>query len=286
MKFFCFRFDVDTHRCIKKGVPNLLMLSRRLGVTFTFFINMGKGTSRWIYLKKRISRFKHSPQEKRFKLSNLKKLGAYDYFVTLLLNPTVGSSSPDIIQDAYSSGHEIGLHGGTNHGVWQYEGSEWSEEKIRAEVSKALENLQKLPIEIPVGFSSPGWNGCAKLHRVLESMNFKYVADAHGIELNKIEKVEDGPNLYQVPTNILGEPGGIGYIENLRAQGMDDKEILIRFEGSLEGKKTAVVYEHPCYAGVQELPLVEKMVCSARTLGFRTTTLKNIIGETCMEFPK
>jgi hypothetical protein len=38
MKYFCFRFDVDTPKCIKKGVPNLISLSKKLDVPFTFFI--------------------------------------------------------------------------------------------------------------------------------------------------------------------------------------------------------------------------------------------------------
>lgn len=122
VKFFCFRFDVDSFRCINKGTPNLIALSKNLNVSFTFFINMGLAASRWISIKKLFSKKNHSANGFVYKLSNLKKLGFGDYFLTAVINPPVGSSCPDIIRDLNEAGHEIGLHGGRNHALWQHEG--------------------------------------------------------------------------------------------------------------------------------------------------------------------
>ncbi|MEE9259341.1 MAG: polysaccharide deacetylase family protein [Nitrospinaceae bacterium] len=277
MKYFCFRFDVDTYRCIKKGVPNLIGLSEKLGVSFTFFINMGKGTSRRIYLKKKFSRIFEPPGEIVHKLSNTKKLGIFDYLATVLFNPQVGSSALKIIESLHRSGQEVGLHGGSNHAEWQYDGPKWPEEKIRLEVSNALERLTNGLPERPVGFSSPGWQGSTKLYNILELLGFEYVADAHGDHLEDIAPAAPSKSLFQVPTNILGEPGGVGYLENLRARGMERGKILDHFRKKLENKNMAVVYDHPCFAGIQELPLVEEMVHIARSLGFHLTTLKDIV---------
>ena len=75
MKYFCFRFDVDTPKCIKSGVPNLISLSKKLDVPFTFFINMGRGTSRWSFIKKKISFNGNSTPHRNLKLSNFKNIG-------------------------------------------------------------------------------------------------------------------------------------------------------------------------------------------------------------------
>ena len=44
-KLVC-RFDIDTHKCIRDGVPNLLEISEERNVRFTFFLNAGRAISR------------------------------------------------------------------------------------------------------------------------------------------------------------------------------------------------------------------------------------------------
>ncbi|MCH8157914.1 MAG: polysaccharide deacetylase family protein, partial [Nitrospinae bacterium] len=260
MKYFCFRFDVDTHKCIQTGIPNLIRLSKNLDVSFTFFMNMGRGTSRWNFIKRKLAAGNSPATPSAQKLSNLNKLGVWDYLVTALANPKVGASRPDIIQELDANGHEVGLHGGANHGIWQSEGAGWSEEKFRQEVIPAQNALTRWLREKPAGFSSPGWQGSTALYRVLESGGFQYAADAYGEKLEQVTPAQGAPNLLQVPTNILGEPGGIGYLEHMRARGMDHEAILKDFSARLENRSIAVVYDHPYYAGVRELPLVEAMV--------------------------
>ena len=41
-KKVAFRFDVDTLKCIKYGVPKLVNISEKNNVSFTFFMNFGK----------------------------------------------------------------------------------------------------------------------------------------------------------------------------------------------------------------------------------------------------
>ena len=116
MKYFCFRFDVDTPKCIQTGIPNLIGLSKELDVPFTFFVNMGRGTSRWSFIKKIFSPRNNSTTDSTQKLSNLNKLGLWNYLFMALANPKVGNSYPGIIQSLEKAGHEVGLHGGSNHG--------------------------------------------------------------------------------------------------------------------------------------------------------------------------
>jgi peptidoglycan/xylan/chitin deacetylase (PgdA/CDA1 family) len=275
MKYFCFRFDVDTPKCIKKGVPNLISLSKKLDVPFTFFINMGRGTSRWSFIKKIIPFGSKSIPHTTFKLSNLKKLGLWDYFIMALFNPQVGNSHPHIIKSLKKAGHEVGLHGGSNHGEWQNESHSWGNQKIFKEIIPALNSLTKFLGERPLGFSSPGWCGSNDLNTILESLDFYYVADAHGENLKTITYAQNASNLLQIPTNILGN-GGVAYLENLRAKKMDDQAILNDFSSKLEKRTFAVLYDHPYYAGIQELPMLKMLINIVKSKGFQIVTLKTL----------
>ena len=46
MNKLAFRFDIDTHKCIRDDVPNLLEISEERDVKFTFFLNSGRAISR------------------------------------------------------------------------------------------------------------------------------------------------------------------------------------------------------------------------------------------------
>jgi peptidoglycan/xylan/chitin deacetylase (PgdA/CDA1 family) len=277
MKYIAFRFDIDTHKCIQVGVPNLIRLATELDTPFTFFINMGRGTSRRNVIKKIFFPGNGSTTLKTQKLSNLNKLGLWNYLVMALVNPRVGASHPNIIRKLDAAGHEIGLHGGSNHGLWQNESHNWEKERFLEEVNSALNSLARLIGKIPAGFSSPGWQGSEKLHSILESLGFLYVADAHGQNLTSITHAEASTSLLQVPTNILGKSGGIAYLENLRAREMDDKAILNDFSTQLNGKSLAIVYDHPYFAGIRELPILKEMVGLARSKGFQVVTLETLV---------
>jgi len=282
MKYFCFRFDVDTPKCIKKGVPNLISLSKKINAPFTFFINMGRGTSRWSFIKKLFPSSSNSKSLKTPKLSNLKKLGLWEYFLMALTNPKVGNSHPDIIKCLKKAGHEVGLHGGANHGKWQNESHAWKKQKFLNEIIPALDSLTSFLGEKPMGFSSPGWQGSDELNKILESLDFQYVADLHGKNLKQITRAQNVPNLLQVPTNILGD-GGVAYLENLRARNMNDSAILKDFSSKLDEKSFAVLYDHPYYAGIEELPMLKTMVELVQSKGFQIVTLKTLIGK--IDFP-
>ncbi len=278
-KYFSFRFDVDTPLCIAKGVPNLIDLASHYNVHFTFFVNMGKAISRFHSTLKAIKGVMH-PQNNRGKLSPVRKLGIVEYLKVLFLNPNVGLSYPNIIRRASETGHEIGLHGGLNHGRWQADGASWSEPKLRFEVSMALNSLENVLTFKPGGFSSPGWQNSDILFSVLETLNFQYTADIHDPEALEVEKHGPGSNLISVPTNIVGEPSGIGYIENLRARNFGDSGILENFKEQLINKRIAVAYDHPCYAATKELKVVGKMIETALSMGFSVSTMSTIVKET------
>src|SRR3989344_2925724 len=274
MKYFCFRFDVDTHKCLSKGVPNILQLGKEVDAKFTFFINMGKAVSYTDYLIKLLN--KNNKLGKKIKLSNLNKLGLYDFLIAAIVNPS-GTSYSGVIKLAHNLGHEIGLHGGLNHSKWQNHASSWSRKRLLKEIEFGLKELKKISI-IPVGFSSPDWNGSKELYRVLQELGFQYVADFHENEKQDDLIRNESLNLVDVPTNIINEPFGVGYVEHLRARGFDKTDILKNFSEKLDKKnKLAIVYDHPCYVGTKEIEIVKEIVLIARSKGFKIVTINEVV---------
>ena len=274
-KIICFRFDVDTFPCAARGVPNLVDLARKYDVKFTFYFSMGRAIHipTLLFGKKSMSL-----PERAAKLSNMQKLGAIAYVHTALLNPRVGSSFPANIAEAHQEGHEVGLHGGRNHGDWMSNVHTWSEQKVGDELDWGMARLVEAGIDNVHSFSSPGWQAPDSLHSALAHRGFTSVADIHGhdeYEVKRSSRVEQ--DLYCLPTNILGEPGGVGYIEHLRASTCSRQSMLEKFESDLERTgQPAVLYDHPYYAGIHELDFVDSMLKLAHDAGYKTARLDEL----------
>lgn len=278
-RLFCFRFDVDTHRCIREGVPNLVVLGGRLGAQFTFFVNMGRLTLRRQAAADLLGSLTGrgagaSVESAVHKLPLRRKLGTRGYLEVIAANPMVGSGANAQIQSAAAAGHEIGLHGGRNHRSWQAGAPHWSPARIRREVSWGLRRLHATGVARPEGFSSPGWSRSPAVDLVLSDF-FAYAADRHG---GAAGGPIPGPGpIAQLSTNIVGEPGGVGYLEWHRAQGHGDAEVVADFRSRLAAAgRFAVAYDHPFWAGIDDLALTERLVATARDEGFRVAPLREI----------
>ncbi|MCD6501131.1 polysaccharide deacetylase family protein [bacterium] len=276
-KKFCFRFDVDSIKCIKEGVPSLINLANKLGVKFTFFVNFGRAISYKVSLNKFINSIpKNVSEETPYKLSAKRKLGSKFYLQTAIVNPKVGASILDNVKDIYESGNEMGLHGGKNHSLWQVYGDKWSKDKIKHEIEWALGIIEKNGIIKPKGFASPGWSGSQNLNLVLDELGFSYVADDHAPDSLEIYSAEKGHSLLHIPTNITGE-GGVGYIEAMIAEGLTPSEIAADFRKRLCSKSIAVVYDHPYFAGVEAKEIVPRLIDEADKAGFEITTMQEMV---------
>lgn len=274
MKYFCFRFDVDTHKCLQEGVPPLLSLARDLNVKFTFFVNFGQAVNRASFLGTMIKKTRRIVKTKS--LSALTKLGVKDYVFISLFNPFIGEGDPSILKNTIKDGHELGLHGGKNHETWSRYAHRWTVEEIRNELIWGREQIKRISDREPIsGFASPSWNGSEKINNILREFNFTYVADIHSDQ--PIETVLMRKGLKYIPTNIAGEPEGVGYIEYCRASRMCDAEILSDFQNKLKvRKKLATVYDHPYYVGIKELNLVKSMIQMAKAMDYKIVTMREI----------
>lgn len=274
MKQLVIRFDVDTHKCVKQGIPNLIAIGRKHNVKFTFFVNFGRAVSQKDYIFEILKKSKSV--KKHTHLSAFTKLGFKDYLVAAFLNPQIGSIGSKSILSAIKNGHEIGLHGGRNHEVWNREALHWGRKRIEAEITWGIHEMSKIkPKYKMISFASPHWKGNDRIYSVLRRKEFAYVSDIH---TNKpLQKIDTKKSLPNIPNNISGEPMGVGYIEWCRANKMSDDQILNDFSKQLfKRKKFATLYDHPYYAGVSEIDLLEKMIVLAKEKNFKIVTLSKI----------
>lgn len=258
----CFRFDVDTPKCLREGMPNLLSLAREMDVPFTFFVNPGRAIARRdLFARKK----KSTSRENITKLSVRDKQSIFNVLELLVRNPEiVAIDKQKIIAQAIAQGHEIGLHGGHNHALWQHGAHTWGYEKIMEEIEFGMSALHKAGAKNITSFASPGWNSPASLVDIIPNKGIKLLADTHGATCDLLSRHLPS-NLHSVNTNILGEPGGVGYIEHMAAMGRSNPEILEDFESRLNHPgPTNVVYDHPGYSGTQKLSLLKEMIRIAK----------------------
>ncbi|HSK22906.1 MAG TPA: polysaccharide deacetylase family protein [Egicoccus sp.] len=252
-----FRFDVDSHRCLGDGTRALTEVAARYGVAFTFFVHMGRATDRGRTARSVL--FRRDAGNEVHRLSTRRKLGTAGLLRLAVTNPRVGAEGGDEIRRLVAAGHEIGLHGGRNHRSWQDAADRWDHRRLTAEIGWGLAHLHAAGVEVPVGFSSPAWTTSPAVARVASDLGIAYLADRHGTAIEGVTR-DTGP-LPDVATNVLGEPGGVGYLEWGRAQGWSDTEILDDFARRLDAvDDLAVVYDHPFWAGVHDADLVGRML--------------------------
>lgn len=270
MKQAVFRFDIDTHVGMRIGVPPLLHLARDLGVPFTFFVNCGRAMS----LRHSLIRRTNAKMPSAAKPGLRRKLGLRGIVETVLLNPRVAGSNPSALRRAAHEDHELGLHGGRNHASWQQAARTWTDGRLRSEVSWGLGMMVSLGLEPPKIFSSPGWQGSARLEGVLSELGFDVVADAHAHGPVVMEQRDS--NLLSVSTNLLGEPGGVGYVSHGLAGGSTTAELVERFTQDIESQDLIVIYDHPVVAGREGLRAVRGILETAMRKGYTWTTLGSI----------
>lgn len=274
-KYICFRFDIDTHICLKEGVPNLLEIFQIQDANCTFFVSMGRAFKRSYFFSQQLNRTKNlneNSKKERFSMSY--KLGFFNSVNSILFNPFIGSKYPETLEIAIENGNELGLHGGRNHATWEKEAHQWNIEKLRNEIAFGLKQFEINNLPKPISFASPCWKSPEKLDEILEKLDFKIVANQN-TTYNYLQK--DNKNINQFPTNVIGKNRDIGFIENLRALGYSTKEILLEFSNQLDNEEPfKMVFDHPFYAGRHELETVAAMIRIAKEKGYIVDSLKNI----------
>jgi len=174
--FLALKIDVDTLRGTREGVPTLVELLRKHGVTATFLFSLGPDhTGRAI---KRV--FRPGFVGKVRRTSVVKHYGVKTLlYGTLLPGPDIGRRAADVMQGVRDAGHETGVHC-WDHIRWQ-DGVRGADEPwTYAEMHRACERYTEIFREPPRTHGAAGWQMNVHALRMTQRLGFDYCSDGRG----------------------------------------------------------------------------------------------------------
>ncbi len=257
------RFDADSIRCWEEGVPNLLNMASAVGARFTLFVNMGVSFNWKHQLIHWFGRTRQAGEAggvatTRCAIPTLKKLGLPAALRTMVFNPQLGEKYRNAIAGVASEGHELGLHGGMDHVIWQRHLTTIDDETLLGLLRPAFARFSDR-YESPAGFASPGFVFDDRVLKLLDQFGFLYASDMSGGEPFR-PVTSDGSRLdhYQVPVTVTGSEN-VPLIETLLCRGWREDAIVKEVIRQVRMTAWPVIYGHPYVEGVHATILGEAL---------------------------
>lgn len=279
------RFDVDSIRCIEEGIPRLRRLADEHQVRFTFFVNMGRSFN-WLRTARHVLRglvpgepdagggstgvddgdedrgIRDETGDTPLSLPTTRKLGWSAVLRTVVRNPMLGDVYRPTFDALHADGHELGLHGGTDHAIWQRGLDDLDADELEQLFRPAYETFESRYGK-PLGFASPGFRYNREVLTLLDREGFRYASDMSGetpfrppLEPAESDGRSEDPSRpplhdhYQVPVNVLGE-GNVPLIEQGLARGVSEVDIVSEIVGRITRRPFALMYGHPYVEGIR-----------------------------------
>ncbi len=243
------KIDVDTLRGTREGVPRLVELLRKHGITATFLFSLGPDhTGRAI---KRV--FRPGFVGKVRRTSVLKHYGVKTLlYGTLLPGPDIGRRAADVMQGVRDAGHETGVHC-WDHIRWQdglaTADAQWTLDEMR----RACDRFTDIMREPPHTHGAAGWQMNVHAMRFTQRLGFDYCSDGRGTHPYLPVWNAELVRCPQFPTTLptLDEMVGIDdvtednvaahLLERTRDANMGDQVFTLHAE--LEGMRLASAFE-------------------------------------------
>jgi len=170
------KIDVDTLRGTREGVPRLVELLRKHGVTATFLFSLGPDhTGRAI---KRVFRAGFLGKVRR--TSVVKHYGVKTLlYGTVLPGPDIGRRAADVLQGVRDAGHETGVHC-WDHIRWQDGVAQADAQWTLDEMRRACERYTDILREPPRTHGAAGWQMNVHAMRLTQRLGFDYCSDGRG----------------------------------------------------------------------------------------------------------
>jgi len=261
------RIDVDTLRGTRDGVPNLLDLLRRRGVSASFFFSVGPDN-----MGRHLRRLARPAFAWKMLRTRAASLYGWDILLrgTFWPGPRIGEKLPEPIRAAARAGHEIGFHAWDHH-AWQARIERMDAQAIRGEIDRGCETIERITGRFPGCAASPGWRCTEAVLRAKRGLPFLYHSDCRGESV--FRPVVDGEVLDapQVPVTLPT------YDELLGRDGVTAENYNERLLARLQPAGLNVLTIHAEAEGLACLRLFDDFVSRARAAGASLVPLGELL---------
>ncbi|MGQ9499258.1 MAG: polysaccharide deacetylase family protein [Dissulfurimicrobium sp.] len=196
-RLLAFKIDVDTHDGMAKGVPRLLDILKREGVSATFCLSFGPDNA-----GKAIFRLFKDPAF----LKKMLKTGAPRlYGLRTVLSGTflparpIASAFPDIVRRIEADGHEVIVHA-WDHRKWQDRLHLMNGEEIAREFEKSFSAFQDVLGRRPEAVAAPGWQVTPQSLEIEDGLGLIYASDLREGEPARLSIGSRTFNTLQIPS--------------------------------------------------------------------------------------
>jgi peptidoglycan/xylan/chitin deacetylase (PgdA/CDA1 family) len=246
--FLGLKIDVDTLRGTREGVPRLLDILARHGLSATFLFSLGPDHTgralRRVFRKGFVGKVRRTSVVRHYGVRTL-------LYGTLLPGPDIARRAASVLHRVRGEGHETGIHC-FDHVRWQDGVATADAEWTRREMQRACERYVEVFKEPPTTHGAAGWQMNVHALRLTQSLGFEYCSDGRGRSPHLPVWRGELVRCPQFPTTLptLDELIGTGNIteENVAAHVLERTHEpasahVFTLHAELEGARLAAVFE-------------------------------------------
>jgi peptidoglycan/xylan/chitin deacetylase (PgdA/CDA1 family) len=246
--FLGLKIDVDTLRGTREGVPRLLDILARHGLSATFLFSLGPDHTgralRRVFRKGFVGKVRRTSVVRHYGVRTL-------LYGTMLPGPDIARRAASVLHRVRGEGHETGIHC-FDHVRWQDGVATADAEWTRREMQRACERYVEVFKEPPTTHGAAGWQMNVHALRLTQSLGFEYCSDGRGRSPHLPVWRGELVRCPQFPTTLptLDELIGTGNIteENVAAHVLERTHEpasahVFTLHAELEGARLAAVFE-------------------------------------------
>ncbi len=261
------KIDVDTLRGTRAGVPALVALLRKHGVTATFLFSLGPDhTGRAI---KRV--FRPGFVGKVRRTSVVRHYGVKTLlYGTLLPGPDIGLRCADILRGVRDTGYETGVHC-WDHVEWQDKVAHAESPWVEREMRRARERYEEILGAAPLAHGAAGWQMNPHALRLTQRLGYAWSSDCRGT--HPFIPVWNAEVVFcpQIPTTLptLDEIIGLDGVDEQNAH----EALLAR---TAAARSDQVFTLHAELEGMKLAPVFERLLEGWTRQGYRMVPLRDL----------